>query len=134
MSKNSPYIKTKLLKKLKKNARKRYKFEEVYTRNEQKQSVPLYRVLDTIYDYDDCYRVQKETTNREEAWSFYISKYREIIFEKLDSYYTYYNKTPKSIRKKIEPKLLNVTLKTPVELIVRNDVSVKQISNKIKVY
>lgn len=134
MSKNSPYIKTKLLKKLKKNARKRYKFEEVYTRNEQKQSVPLYRVLDTIYDYDDCYRVQKETTNREEAWSFYISKYREIIFEKLDNYYTYYNKTPKSIRKKIEPKLLNVTLKTPVELIVRNDVSVKQISNKIKVY
>lgn len=134
MSKNSPYIKTKLLKKLKKNARKRYKFEEVYTRNEQKQSVPLYRVLDTIYDYDDCYRVQKETTNREEAWSFYISKYREIIFEKLDEYYKYCNKTPKSIRKKIEPKPLNVTLKTPVELIARNDVSVKQMSNKIKVY
>ena len=134
MSKNSPYIKTKLLKKLKKSARKRYKFEEVYTRNEQQQSVPLYRVLDTIYDYDDCYRVQKETTNKEEAWSFYLSKCREIIFEKLDDYYKYCNKTPKSIRKKIEPKLLNVTLKTPIELIVRDDVSVKQMSNKIKIY
>lgn len=133
MSKNSPYIKTKLLKKLKKKARKRYKFEEVYTRNEQKQSVPLYQVLDMIYD-DDYYRIIKKTTDRQKAWNFYISRYREIIFQGLDKYYTYYNKTPKSIRKKIEPKPLNVTLKTPVELIVRDNESNKQISNKIKVY
>ena len=133
MSKNSPYIKTKLLKKLKKRARKRYKFEEVYTRNEQKQSVPLYQVLDMIYD-DDYYRIIKKTTDRQKAWNFYISKYREIIFQGLDEYYTYYNKTPKSIHKKTEPKPLNVTLKTPVEFIVMDDVSVKQMSNKIKVY
>lgn len=133
MSKNSPYIKTKLLKKLKRCARKRYKFEEVYTRNEQKQSVPLYRVLDTIYDYDDCYRVKKETTNREEAWSFYISKYREIIFEKLDEYYKICDKTPKSIRKKPQVELNKVIVKPTYKFIIRDDASIKQMPNKIKI-
>ena len=133
MSKNIPYIKTKLLKKLKRCARKRYKFEEVYTRNAQKQSVPLYRVLDTIYDYDDCYRVQKETTNREEAWSFYISKYREIIFEKLDEYYKICDKTPKSIRKKQQIELNKVIVKPTYKFIIRDDVSNKQMPNKIKI-
>ena len=136
MSKNSPYIKTKLLKKLKKNARKRYKFEEVYTRNEQKQSVPLYRVLDMIYDYDDCYRVQKETTNREEAWSFYISKYREFIFEKLDDYYRYCNKTPKSIRKSQETRLTAGIIRPTIDFLVRDEKAmfkINQKSNKIKI-
>lgn len=133
MNNNYSHIKTKLLKKLRKSARKRYKFEEVYTRNEQKQSVPLYRVLDTFYDYDDCYRIQKETTNREEAWSFYISKYREIIFEKLDDYYKYCNKTPKSIRKKPQVELNKVIVKPTHEFIVWDDVSIKQMSNKIKI-
>lgn len=132
MNKNYSHIKTKLLKKLKKSARKRYKFEEVYTRNEQKQSVPLYRVIDTIYDYD-FYRVRKETTNREEAWSFYISKYREIIFEKLDEYYKICNKTPKSIRKKPQVELNKVIVKPTYEFIIRDDVSIKQMSNKIKI-
>ena len=86
-----------------------------------------------VYD-DDYYRTIKKTTDKQEAWNFYISKYREFIFEKLDEYYTYYNKTPKSIRKKTEPKPLSVTLKTPVEVIARDNISVKQMSNKIKVY
>lgn len=133
MNKNYSHIKTKLLKKLRKSARKRYKFEEVYTRNEQKQSVPLYRVLDTFYDYDDCYRVQKETTNREEAWSFYISKYREIIFEKLDDYYKYCNKTPKNIRKNQETNLVNGILRPVFEFAIRDNESIKQMSNKIKI-
>lgn len=139
MNKNYSHIKTKLLKKLKRCARKRYKFEEVYTRNEQKQSVPLYRVLDTIYDYDDCYRVQKETTNREEAWSFYISKYREIIFEKLDEYYKICDKTPKSIRimrtepQKPQVELNKVIVKPTYKFIIRDDVSNKQMPNKIKI-
>ena len=133
MNKNYSHIKTKLLKKLKKSARKRYKFEEVYTRDEQKQSVPLYRVLDTIYDYDDCYRVQKETTNREEAWSFYLSKYREAIFEALDGYYRMCNKTPKSIRKNQEPNLVNGILRPVIEFAIRDNESIKQMSNKIKI-
>lgn len=136
MSKNSPYIKTKLLKKLRKSARKRYKFEEVYTRDEQKQSVPLYRVLDRIYDYDDCYRVQKETTNKEEAWSFYLSKYREIIFEKLDDYYKYCNKTPKSIRKNQETRLTEGIIRPTIDFLVRDEkvmLKIKQQSNKIKI-
>ena len=133
MNKNYSHIKTKLLKKLKKRARKRYKFEEVYTRNTQKQSIPLYRVLDMTYDYDDCYRVQKETTNKEEAWSFYLSKYREVIFEALDEYYRMCNKTPKSIRKKPQVGLNKVIVKPTYEFIVRDDVSIKQMSNKIKI-
>lgn len=133
MNKNYSHIKTKLLKKLRKCARKRYKFEEVYTRNEQKQSVPLYRVLDMFYDYDDCYRVQKETTNREEAWSFYISKYREIIFEKLDDYYKYCNKKPKSIRKSQETNLANGILRPILEFAMSDNESNKQKSNKIKI-
>lgn len=133
MNKNYSHIKTKLLKKLKKSARKRYKFEEVYTRDEQKQSVPLYRVLDTIYDYDDCYRVQKETTNKEEAWSFYISKYREIIFEKLDEYYKICDKTPKSIRKNQTTNLVNPILRPVFEFAIRDNESIKQMSNKIKI-
>ena len=132
MSKNNPCIKTKLLKKLKRCARKRYKFEEVYTRDEQKQSLPLYKVLDMAYD-DDYYRIIKQTTNREEAWSFYISKYREIIFEKLDNYYKYCDKTPKSIRKKPQVELNKVIVKPTYEFIVRDDVSIKQMSNKIKI-
>lgn len=136
MDKNYSHIKTKLLKKLKKSARKRYKFEEVYTRNEQKQSVPLYRVLDMIYDYDDCYRVQKETTNREEAWSFYISKYREFIFEKLDDYYRYCNKTPKSIRKSQETRLTAGIIRPTIDFLVRDEKAmfkINQKSNKIKI-
>ena len=132
MSKNNPYIKTKLLKKLKRCASKRYKFEEVYTRDEQKQSLPLYKVLDMAYDYD-YYRIIKQTTNREEAWSFYISKYREIIFEKLDNYYKFCNKTPKSIRKKPQVELNKVIVKPTYEFIVRDGVSIKQMSNKIKI-
>ena len=133
MNKNNPHIKTKLLKKLKRIAKKHYKFEEVYTRNEQKQSIPLYRVLDMTYDYDDCYRVQKETTNKEEAWSFYLSKYREVIFEALDEYYRMCNKTPKSIRKKPQVELNKVIVKPTYEFIVRDNESNKQMSNKIKI-
>lgn len=133
MNKNNLHIKTKLLKRLKKSARKRYKFEEVYTRNEQKQSVPLYRVLDMIYPYDDCYRNMKETTNKEEALSFYLSKYREIIFEKLDDYYRMCNKTPKSIRKKPQVESNKVIVKPTHEFIVRDNESNKQMSNKIKI-
>ena len=133
MNKNNPHIKTRLLKKLKRIAKKHYKFEEVYTRNAQKQSIPLYRVLDMAYDYDDCFRIQKETTNREEAWSFYLSKYREIIFEKLDDYYKYCNKTPKSIRKNQEPNLVNGILRPVIEFAIRDNESNKQMSNKIKI-
>ena len=133
MNKNYSHIKTKLLKKLKKRARKRYKFEEVYTRNEQKQSVPLYRVLDMTYDYDDCYRVQKETTNKEEAWSFYLSKYREVIFEALDGYYIMCNKTPKNIRKNQETNLFNGILRPVFEFAIHDNESNKQMPNKIKI-
>lgn len=132
MNKNIPYIKTKLLKKLRKHARKRYKFEEVYTRDKQKQTIPLYRVLDMSYD-DDYYRIQKETTNREDAWNYYMSKYREIIFEKLDDYYKYCNKKPKSIHKKPQIELNKAIVKPTYEFIVRDDVSNKQKSNKIKI-
>lgn len=133
MNKNYPHIKTKLIKKLKKRARKRYKFEEVYTRNKQKQSVPLYRVLDTIYDYDDCYRILKQTTNREEAWNLYQSKYREIIFEELDDYYRRCNKKPKSIRKSQETDSANGILRPIIEFAISDNESNKQKSNKIKI-
>lgn len=133
MNKNNPHIKTKLLKRLKRIAKKHYKFEEVYTRNEQKQSIPLYRVLDMTYDYDDCFRVKKETTNKEEAWSFYLSKYREVIFEALDDYYRMCNKTPKSIRKNQETNLVNGILRPIIEFAISDNESNKQKSNKIKI-
>lgn len=86
-----------------------------------------------IYDYDDCYRVQKETTNKEEAWSFYLSKYREIIFEKLDEYYKICNKKPKSIRKNQTTNLVNPILRPVFEFLIGENESNKQKSNKIKI-
>lgn len=132
MNKNYSHIKTKLLKKLKKSARKRYKFEEVYTRDEKKQSIPSYQVLDTSFD-EDYYRILKETTDRKEAWNLYQSKYREFIFERLDDYYRYCNKKPKSIRKNQETRLVNGILRPIFEFAICDNESNKQKSNKIKI-
>lgn len=95
-AKDNPPIKTKLLKKLTKRARKRYQFEETYTRDQQNQSIPFYKVIDN--EYDDYYSVIEETSNRERAWKLYKTKCRELIFKELDGYYKFYNKNPKSIR------------------------------------
>lgn len=107
-------MKTKLLKRLRRKANRRYKFISEHQRNELGEVKPLYKVYDNAYEWE-CDRLVGKFDDYNEACNVYIEHYRKYVLEKLDEYYKFHNKTPKKLNK---PKF-NTPTYIPGDIVIK---------------
>ena len=107
-------MKTKLLKKLRRKANRRYKFISEHQRDEFGEVKPLYKVYDNAYEWE-CDRLLGKFDKYNEANNCYLENYRKCILSLLDEYYKFHNKTPKKLNK---PKF-NTPTYMPGDIVIK---------------